>query len=142
MKTYTVEVTWRVSEYAHLIVKAETREAAMAKALECSASGLPSRSERDDGQDGDIQILKDPEYDYDGSLGCDRITGIWEGDEAYPNNAVSLRVPPTPEDELEAAIERLLEAVDACPKVGTAALAVTRPAAALREAFAKWKEAR
>ena len=142
MRTFTVEVTWRVSEYAHLIVKAETPEAAMAKALECSASGLPSRSERDDGQDGDIQILKDPEYDYDGSLGCDRITGIWEGDEAYPNNAVSLPVPPTPEDELEAAIERLLEAVDACLKVGTAALAVTVPAAALREAFAKWKEAR
>ena len=32
MRTYTVEVTWRISEYAHLIVNAETPEAAMAKA--------------------------------------------------------------------------------------------------------------
>ena len=65
MRTYTVEVTWRVSEYAHLIVKAETPEAATAKALECSESGLPSKSNRAEDQDGDIQILKDPEYDYE-----------------------------------------------------------------------------
>jgi len=142
MRTYTVEVTWRVSEYAHLIVKAETPEAAMAKALECSASGLPGKSVQAGEQDGDIQILKDPEYDYDGSLGCDRVTGIWEGDEAYPNNAVTLPLPPTPEEELEAAIEALLRGVDACLRGGTASLAVTRPAEAIREAFAKWKEAR
>jgi len=142
MRTFTVEVTWRVSEYAHLIVKAETPEAAMAKALECSASGLPSRSDRDDGQDHDVQILKDPEYDYGTNLGRDRVTGLWEGAEAYPKNAATLPLPPTPEDELEAAITALLEGVDACRKVGTAALSVTRPAAALREAFAKWKETR
>ena len=76
MRTYTVEVTWRVSEYAHLIVKAETPEAAMAKALECSKSGLPSKSNRAEDQDGDIQILKDPEYDYESNLGRDRVTGI------------------------------------------------------------------
>jgi hypothetical protein len=141
MRTYTVEVTWRVSEYAHLIVKAETPEAAMAKALECSASGLPGKSVQAGEQDGDIQILKDPEYDYDGSLGCDRITGIWEGDEAYPNSAASLPVPPTPEDELEAAIEALLGGV-ACLGDGTAPHSVTGPAETVREAFAKWKEAR
>ena len=78
MRTYTVEVTWRVSEYAHLIVKAETPEAAMAKALECSESGLPSKSNRAEDQDSDIQILKDPEYDYESNLGRDRVTGIWE----------------------------------------------------------------
>ena len=76
MRTHTVEVTWRVSEYAHLIVKAETPEAAMAKALECSQSGLPSKSNRAEDQDGDIQILKDPEYDYESNLGRDRVTGI------------------------------------------------------------------
>ncbi len=43
MRTYTVEVTWRVSEYAHLIVKAETPEAAMAKALECSQVRPPKQ---------------------------------------------------------------------------------------------------
>jgi hypothetical protein len=62
MRTYTVEETWGVSEYAHLIVKAETQEVAMAKALECSESGLPSKSNRAEDQDGDIPILKDPEY--------------------------------------------------------------------------------
>ena len=76
MRTYTVEVTWRVSEYAHLIVKAETPEAAMAKALECCASGLPTWSAGDDEQDNDIQILAGPEYDYESNLGRDRVTGI------------------------------------------------------------------
>lgn len=142
MRTYTVEVTWRVSEYAHLIVKAETPEAAMAKALECSESGLPNKSNRAEDQDGDIQILKDPEYDYESNLGRDRVTGIWEGEEAYPNNAATLPLPPTPEDELEAAIEALLRRVDACLRGGTALLSVTRPAEAIRDAFAKWKEAR
>ena len=138
MRTYTVEVTWRVSEYAHLIVKAETPEAAMAKALECSESGLPSKSNRAEDQDGDIQILKDPEYDYESNLGRDRVTGIWEGEEAYPNNAVTLPLPTTPEEELEAAIEALLRGVDACLRGGTALLSVTRPAEAIREAFAKY----
>ena len=114
----------------------------MAKALECSESGLPSRSNRAEDQDGDIRILKDPEYDYESNLGRDRVTGIWDGEEAYPNNAVTLPLPPTPEEELEAAIEALLRGVDACLRVGTASLAVARPAEALREAFAKWKEAR
>jgi hypothetical protein len=98
MRTYTVEVTCRIPEYAHLIVKAETPEAAMAKALECSESGLPSKSSRAEDQDGDIQILKDPEYDYESNLGRDRVTGIWEGQEAYPNNAPTLPLPPTPEE--------------------------------------------
>ena len=48
----------------------------MAKALECSEFGLPSKSNRAEDQDGDIQILKDPEYDYESNLGRDRITGI------------------------------------------------------------------
>jgi hypothetical protein len=144
MRTYTVEVTWRISEYAHLIVKAETPEAAMAKALECSESGLPSKSNRAEDQDGDIQVLKDPEYDYESDLGRDRITGIWEGEEAYPANAVTIPLPTTPEVELEAAIEALLRGVDACAclRGGATPLSVTRPAEAIREAFAKWKEAR
>jgi hypothetical protein len=125
MKTYTVEVTWRVSEYAHLIVKAETPEAAMAKALECSESGLPSKSNRAEDQDGDIRLLKDPEYDYESNLGRDRITGLWEGEEAYPNNAVTLALPPTPEEDLEAAIEALLKGVDGHLTGGTAPLSVT-----------------
>jgi hypothetical protein len=83
MRNYTVEVTWRISEYAHLIVNADTPEAAMAKALECSQSGLPSKSNRAEDQDGDIQVLKDPEYDYESNLGRDRVTGIWEGEVAY-----------------------------------------------------------
>jgi hypothetical protein len=114
----------------------------MAKALECSESGLPSKSNRAEDQDGDIQILKDPEYDYESNLGRDRVTGIWEGEEAYPNNAVTLPLPTTPEEELEAAIEALLRGVDASLRGGTALLSVTRPAEAIREAFAKWKEAR
>src|SRR5208337_3676218 len=65
-----------------------------------------------------------------------------EGEEAYPNNAVTLPLPTTPEEELEAAIEALLRGVDACLRGGTALLSVTRPAEAIREAFAKWKEAR
>jgi len=134
MRTYTVEVTWRVSEYAHLIVKAETPEAAMAKALECSESGLPSKFNRAEDQEGDIQILKDPEYDYESNLGRDRVTGIWDGEEAYPKNAVTLPLPPTPEEDLEAAIETLLREVDPCLRGGTAPLSVTRPAEALREA--------
>jgi hypothetical protein len=80
----------------------------MAKALECSESGLSSKSNRAENQDGDIQILKDPEYDYESNLGRDRVTGIWEGEEAYPNNDVTLPLPTTPEEELEAAIEALL----------------------------------
>src|SRR5271165_5410356 len=107
-----------------------------------SESGLPSKSDRAEDQDGDIQILKDPEYDYESNLGRDRVTGIWEGEEAYPNNAVTLPLPTTPEEELEAAIEALLRGVDACLRGGTALLSVTRPAEAIREAFAKWKEAR
>jgi hypothetical protein len=114
----------------------------MAKALECSEAGLPSKSNRAEDQDGDIQILKDPEYDYESNLGRDRVSGIWEGEEAYPNNAVTLPLPRTPEEELEAAIEALLRGVDACLRGGTALLGVTRPTAAIREAFAKWKEAR
>ena len=108
MRTYTVEVTWRISEYAHLIVNAETPMAAMAKALECCESGLPSKSNRAEDQDGDIKVLKDPEYDYESNLGRDRITGIWEGEVAYPANAVTIPLPTTPEEELEAAIEALL----------------------------------
>ncbi len=142
MRTYTVEVTWRVSEYAHLIVKAETPEAAMAKALECSESGLPSKSNRAEDQDSDIQILKDPEYDYESNLGRDRVTGIWDGEEAYPKNIITFQLPPTPEDEMEAAIEALLSGVDACLRGGTASLSLTRPAEALREAVANWKVAR
>ena len=65
-----------------------------------------------------------------------------ESEEAYPNNAVTLPLPTTPEEELEAAIEALLRGVDACLRGGTALLSVTRPAEAIREAFAKWKEAR
>jgi len=53
-----------------------------------------------------------------------------------------LPLPTTPEEELEAAIEALLRGVDACLRGGTALLSVTRPAEAIREAFAKWKEAR
>ena len=142
MRTFTVEVTWRISEYAHLIVKAATPEAAMAKALECSQSGLPPKSKRAEDQDDDIKVLKDPEYDYECNLGRDRIIGIWEGEVAYPANAVTIPLPTTPEEELEAAIEALLRGSDACLGGGTALLSVTRPAEALREAFAKWKEAR
>ena len=43
-----------------------------------------------------------------------------------------------PEEELEAAIEALLKGVDACVRGGTALLSVTRPAEAIREAFAKF----
>ena len=77
-------------------------------------SGLPNKSNRAEDQDGEIQILKDPEYDYESNLGRDRVTGIWEGQEAYPNNAVTLPLPTTPEEELEASIEALLRGVDAC----------------------------
>ena len=142
MRTYTVEVTWRISEYAHLIVNAETPMAAMAKALECCESGLPSKSNRAEDQDGDIKVLKDPEYDYESNLGRDRITGIWEGEVAYPANAVTIPLPTAPEEELEAAIEALLRGVEMCLGGGTALLSVTRPAESIREAFAKWKEAR
>ena len=41
MRTYTVEVTWRVSEYAHLIVKAETMPEATR-----GAQVTPVRAER------------------------------------------------------------------------------------------------
>jgi hypothetical protein len=142
MRTYTIEVTWRISEYAHLIVNAETPMAAMAKALECCESGLPSKSNRAEDQDGDIKVLKDPEHDYESNLGRDRITGIWEGEVAYPANAVTIPLPTAPEEELEAAIEALLRGVEMCLGGGTALLSVTRPAESIREAFAKWKEAR
>ena len=40
------------------------------------------------------------------SCGADVVTGLWEGDEAYPDPPGStLPLPPTPERDLETAIE-------------------------------------
>jgi hypothetical protein len=95
MRTYTVEVTWRVSEYAHLIVKAETPEAAMAKALECSESGLPVKSNRAEDRTATSRSSR-IRNTTTRAIGRNRVTGIWQGEEAYPNNAVTLPLPPTP----------------------------------------------
>jgi hypothetical protein len=90
MKPNTVEVTWRVPEYTHLTVQADTPEQAIERALEKVASN-PDACERT--------------LDYD-SCGADVVTGLWEGDEAYPDPPGStLPLPPTPERHLETAIE-------------------------------------
>ncbi len=76
MRTYTVEVTWRV-----LRIRSPDRQGRDAGGCDGEGSrmpesGLPSKSNRAEDQDGDIQILKDPEYDYESNLGRDRVTGI------------------------------------------------------------------
>jgi hypothetical protein len=68
-KTYTVEVTWRVPEFVHLTVEANSPDEARAKAL-AEVAEHPDRFER--------------KFDYE-TCGPDEVTGIWEGDEAYPD---------------------------------------------------------
>jgi hypothetical protein len=90
MQSYTVEVTWRVPEYTHLTVQADSPEQAVTLALEKVADN-PDAHERT--------------LDYD-CCGADVGTGLWEGDEAYPEPPGStLPLPPTPERDLETAIE-------------------------------------
>ena len=90
MQSCTVEVTWRVPEYTHLTVQADTPTQAIELAL--------------------AELANDPDahprkFDYEGS-GPDVITGLWEGDEAYPEPPGStLPLPPTRERDLETAIE-------------------------------------
>jgi hypothetical protein len=56
------------------------------------------------------EVVSDPDahertLDYE-SCGADVVTGLWEGDEAYPDPPGStLPLPPTPERDLETAIE-------------------------------------
>ena len=96
MKPYTVEVTWRVPEYTHLTVQADTPEQAIERALE--------------------EVANDPDahprtMDYEG-CGPDVITGLWEGDEAYPDPpGCTLPLPQTAERNLEAAIEAAVAGV-------------------------------
>jgi len=89
MKPYTVEVTWRVPEYTHLTVQADSPTQAIELALARVADN-PDAHERT--------------LDYE-SCGPD-VTGLWEGNEAYPDPPGStLSLPPTPERDLETAIE-------------------------------------
>ena len=81
MKPYTVEVTWRVPEYTHLTVQADSPGQAIQRALKKVADN-PDAHERT--------------LDYD-SCGADVVTGLWEGNEAYPEPPGStLPLPPTP----------------------------------------------
>jgi len=60
------------------------------------------------------------------------VTGIWEGDEAYPQVCSQpIPLPPTPATLLELAIEGVLSRHSDA-----------RSIEALRDAFAKWKEDR
>jgi hypothetical protein len=90
MQSYTVEVTWRVPEYTHLTVQADSAEQAIELAL-AKVADNPDDHKR--------------KLDYE-SCGADVVTGLWEGDEAYPEPPGStLPLPPTPERDLETAIE-------------------------------------
>ena len=90
MQSYTVEVTWRVPEYTHLTVQAERPN---------KRSNLRWKRWQT------IPTLMSAQLDYEGS-GPDVVTGLWEGDEAYPEPPGStLPLPPTPERDLETAIE-------------------------------------
>lgn len=120
MKTFSVEVTWRVPEYVHLTVEAETPEDAIEKALSEVARD-PNRYERN--------------LDYD-TCGPDVVTGLWEGDEAYSTDpAKELPLPRTPTQELESAIEAV---IGHC-RAGWSAPPEIH---ALLEAFDAWREAR
>ena len=93
MTTYTVEVTWNVPEYIHVTVEAERPERAMELAL----------AEAADNPDGYRRTL-----DYDNS-GQNDVTGLWEGDEAYPDaDEDSLPLPPTPRMALDHAIQAVV----------------------------------
>jgi hypothetical protein len=90
MKPYTVEVTWRVPEYTHLTVLADSPAQAIELALATVANN-PDAHERT--------------LDYESS-GADVITGLWEGEEPYPDPPGStLPLPQTPDQDLESAIE-------------------------------------
>ena len=90
MKPYTVEVTWRVPEYTHLTVLADSPAQAIELALATVANN-PDAHERT--------------LDYESS-GTDVITGLWEREEPYPDPPGStLPLPQTPDQDLESAIE-------------------------------------
>ena len=77
MKPYTVEVTWRVPEYTHLTVQADTPAEAIERAL--------------------AEVANDPDayqrtFDYE-NCGPDVVTGLWEGDEPYPDLPGGARCP-------------------------------------------------
>ena len=101
MKPYTVEVTWRVPEYTHLTVQADSPAQAIELAL-AQVADNPDAHERT--------------LDYE-CCGADVVTGLWEGDEAYPDPPGStLPLPPTPERDLETAIEAAVAHVrHGCP---------------------------
>ena len=120
MQTYTVEVSWTVPEYVHITVEANTPIEAMDKALARVAEN-PDQFQR--------------KLDYE-SCGPDLVTGLWEGDRAYPSDsAKALPLPATRQDELERAIEAAVEHV----RQGWAASVELR---ALLTAFDRWKQAR
>ena len=120
MKPYTVEVTWRVPEYTHLTVQADSPAQAIERAL----------TEVADNPDAHERTL-----DYE-SCGPDVVTGLWEGDEAYPDPpGCTLPLPQTPERDLETAIEAAVAQV----REGWSAPLELRN---LLVAFDAWREAR
>jgi hypothetical protein len=120
MKPYTVEVTWRVPEYTHLTVQADSPAQAIELAL-AEVANNPDAHERT--------------FDYD-CCGADVITGLWEGDEPYPDPPGStLPLPQTPERHLETAIEAAVAHV----RKGSSA---PRELRNLLAAFDAWREAR
>jgi len=120
MKPYTLEVTWRVPEYIHLTVEADTPTQAIERAL-AEAVNNPDAYKRT--------------LDYE-NCGPDVITGLWEGDEPYPDPPGStLPLPRTYERNLETAIEAAVAHVrERC----SAPVELRN----LMTAFDAWKEAR
>ncbi len=120
MKPYTVEVTWRVPEYTHLTVQADTPAEAIERAL-AEVANNPDAYQRT--------------FDYE-NCGPDVVTGLWEGDEPYPDPPGStLPLPQTHERNLETAIEA---AVAHVREGGSAPVELRN----LLAAFDAWKEAR
>jgi hypothetical protein len=120
MKTFSAEVTWRVPEHIHLTIEAETREEAIEKAL-AEVACNPDRYART--------------LDYD-NCGSDAVTGLWEGDEAYPSDpAKDIPLPRSPvralEEAIEAAVQPARDGWSAPPEIH-----------ALLKAFDAWREAR
>lgn len=119
MKPYTVEVTWRVPEYIHLTVEADTPARAIERAR-AEAANNPDAYQRT--------------LDYE-NCGPDVITGLWEGDEPYPDPPGStLPLPQTHESNLKTAIEEAVAHV----RGGCSASVELRN---LMAAFDAWKEA-
>ena len=113
MKPYTVEVTWRVPEYTHLTVQANSPAQAIELAL-AEVANNPDTHERT--------------LDHD-CCGPDVITGLWEGGEPYPDPPGStLPLPQTPERHLETAIE----ALGSCPQRIVRAARASQPLDRLR----------